>query len=181
MLEPTPNVEFEDACNAVVPCFGSCEKQGKYVSFRSHRPKTILHNLPGLEQYLLDRDVLDQWKHGDVRFQETQIAALQLQGFSPIAESREGAVLEHFGRLLFDTTRQFEHLNEVAEITVRMNQILAMATHQYERRLEGQSVLEKGGFAFDGLSYGNKCNMALKVIDEPRGAYRLVLKGSVEN
>lgn len=78
MLEPTPNVEFEDACNAVVPCFGSCEKQGKYVSFRSHRPKTILHNLPGLEQYLLDRDVLDQWKHGDVRFQETQIAAFRL-------------------------------------------------------------------------------------------------------
>jgi hypothetical protein len=112
---------------------------------------------------------------------ETQIAPLQLQGFSPVAGAREGAVLEHFGRLLFDTARQFDHLNEVAEITARMNQILAMATHQYERRLEGQSVLDRGGFAFDSLSYGNKCNMTLKVIDESSGVYRLVLKGRIEN
>ena len=112
---------------------------------------------------------------------ETQIAPSQLQGFSLTAETYEKAILEHFGRLLFDTARQFDHLNEVAGITVKMNQILSVATHQYDRQLERQSVLEKGGFSFDGRNYGNKCNMALKVIDEHRGLYRLMLKGSIEN
>ncbi|NIA06401.1 MAG: hypothetical protein GWP14_01985 [Actinobacteria bacterium] len=112
---------------------------------------------------------------------ETRIAPLELQGFSPTAESREEAILEHFGQLLFDTSRQFDHLNEVAEIMTKMNQILAMAINQYGRQTKGHSVLDKGGLAFDGQGYGNKCSMALKVVDENRGLYRLTLKGRIEN
>ena len=44
---------------------------------------------------------------------ETQIAPSQLQEYSPTAEPREEAILEHFGRMLFDTSRQFDHLDGI--------------------------------------------------------------------
>ena len=137
---------------------------GKYYWHQVPRPMFGLLGKDGWEMYL-----------------ETQIAPLQLQGFSPTAEYREEATVEHFGRLMFDTSRQFDHVNEVAGITLKMNQILAMASGQYNRRVKGRSVMGKGSFAFDGRSYGNKCSMALKVVDENRGVYRLALKGRIEN
>jgi len=108
---------------------------------------------------------------------ETQIAPSELQQYTATLGPREEAMLEYFGRKLFDTSRHFEHLNEVFGITGSMNQILVLAASQYNMRTDKQTILSKDGFAFDGGIHGNKCTMTLGTIDERQGIYTLVLKG----
>ena len=108
---------------------------------------------------------------------QTQIFPSQLREYSPVPGSREKAILEHFGRLLFDTSRHFEHINNVSGISRSMGQILAIATDQYDRRADQQILLGKKSFVFDGQSHGRKCRVTLKVVDDRRGIYSLTVKG----
>lgn len=109
---------------------------------------------------------------------ETQIAPAELQQYTAAMGPREEAILEYFGRRLFDTSRHFEHLNEVFGITGSMNQILVLAASQYNMRADKQTLLSEDGFAFDGGIHGNKCTMKLDTVDERQGIYTIVLKGS---
>ena len=108
---------------------------------------------------------------------ETQIAPAELQQYTATMGPREEAMLEYFGRLLFDTSRHFEHLNEVFGITGSMNQILVRAASEYNMRADKQTLLSEDGFAFDGGIHGNKCTMKLAAVDERQGIYTVVLKG----
>ena len=111
---------------------------------------------------------------------ETQISPRQIQEYSPAAKYREEAALGYFGQMLFDTSRQFDHIAGVAMFSQQMNQIMAMAIKQYGRAIEGQSVSESKGFVFEGQGYGAKCTMKLRAIDERRGIYRLRVEGNIE-
>ena len=108
---------------------------------------------------------------------ETQIAPTELQKYTTTMGLREEAMLEYFGRLLFDTSRHFEHVNDVSRITESMNQIMAVATNEYIARTDKQSLLSKDGLAFDGGIHGKKCMIKLETVDERQGLYTVVLKG----
>ena len=108
---------------------------------------------------------------------ETQIEPSELQEYSPAIGQREEAMLQYFGRRLFETSNHFGHLNEVFGITGSMNQILVMAASAYSMRGDKQTLLTEDGFVFDGGIHGNKCTMTLGAIDERRGLYTLMLKG----
>ena len=96
-------------------------------------------------------------------------------------ETHEEAIVGHFGRVLFDTSRHFEHIDSVSGITGDMRRILTIAIDRYEMREDKQAILNRKRFVFDGQRYGRKCSMALKLVDEGKGVYSLVLKGRAEN
>ena len=108
---------------------------------------------------------------------ETQIDPAKLQEYTASPGPREQAMLEYFGKKLFDTSRHFDHFNEIFAITGSMNQILALAAGEYDMRADKQTLLSRNGFAFDGGIHGNKCSMKLAAVNEREGIYRLELKG----
>ena len=108
---------------------------------------------------------------------EAQISSAQIRAFSRVEKYREEAVLAHMGGMLFDTSRQFDHIADVAMFSQQMNQIMAIAIEQYGRETQGQSVSGRKGFVFEGQGYGAKCTMKLKAMDKQTGIYRLAVTG----
>ncbi len=108
---------------------------------------------------------------------ETQVAPSELQEYSATVGPREEAIIQYFGRILFDTHHHFRDTNEVFGVSASMKQILVMAANEYNARSDKQTLLTEEGFVFDGGIHGNKCTMILETIDERQGLYSLRLKG----
>ena len=108
---------------------------------------------------------------------ETQLAPTELQKYTATLGPREEAILEYFGRILFDTSRHFQDINEVFGISNSMKQILVFAVDEYNARSDRPSLLGEKGFEFDAGVFGDRSSMVLKTIDERQGLYSLRLKG----
>ena len=108
---------------------------------------------------------------------DTQIPASVIQEYTANLGPQEEAILEYFGRRLSRIAAHFEHLRQVFGATGSMKRILTLAATEYSMRADKQTLLSEGGFVFDTDSFGSKCTMSLKPIDEQAGWYFLVLKG----
>ena len=108
---------------------------------------------------------------------QTMMAPPTLQDYSPTTGPREEALLEYFGRTLYDTSDHFEHVSEVFGATNSMKKIFTQAASEYTVRADKQSLLSKEGFIFDGGIYGQDCAAVLTPIDEHVGLYEVTLKG----
>ncbi len=108
---------------------------------------------------------------------QTQVAPSELQEYTATLGPREEAILEYFGRILFDTSHHFQDINEVFGISGSMKQILVFAANEYNARGDKQTLLTEDGFEFDAGIFGNKCTMVLETVDERQGLYTLKLKG----
>ncbi len=116
---------------------------------------------------------VDSWE----MMMDTQIPASVLQQYTANLGPREEAVLEYFGRGLYDIAHHFGNLNEVFGATASMTRIYTSAALQYNMRADKQALLSERGFVFDGGIFGGKCTMSLRLIDERAGWYLVVLKG----
>ena len=115
----------------------------------------------------------DVWK----MTMQTLMAPPTLQEYSLAPGPREEALLEYFGRTLYDTSKYFEHVSEVFGATNSMKKIFTLAASEYSTRPDKQSLLSKDGFIFDGGIYGKDCTMVLVPLDEHAGLYEVTLKG----
>lgn len=109
---------------------------------------------------------------------ETHIPASVLQEYTATPGPREEAILEYFGRMLYEISVHYEHLDQVFEATGSMKRIYTLAAARYNMQADKQALLVgERGFVFDAEIFGKKCTMSLTPIDERTGWYFLLLKG----
>ena len=128
--------------------------------------------------YSLPAPILPFWRADTWKIaMETKVSPSELQEYSATVGPREEAIIQYFGRILFDTSHHFRDTNEVFGLTSSMKQILVMAANQYNSRGDKQTLLTKDGFEFDGGIHGDTCTMTLETLDQRQGLYSLRLEG----